>query len=397
MFLLDEVNIHKLLTEPELVKHIKANDIKLVCPEGWKNGMNLFDPAGNTKANVETILTRAKEISLNEKIPMEKAIEKAMNEPVLEALKKVGLDGKVEFLKNKNVDPSKATPGEVAKQLAPDSMTKQSLKAILDQFPPKYHQVILEVLAHELNVFSPKKMAEIAKQQQTKIEQLTKKDNKEEGIAPEDVYYFVPAGSKSYGLVTYQHMIANGISPKQIITSPEQIPKGGKEKMIVVLDDVVGSGDTLGGIYNDLRAKFVFDFKGEIVIAPTITTEVGRVYFNDMISGAKKVPKGGSEPKPVNDILHDGDPKLHFLFGEKTVSFRETEYFKSLSEPEKVLVEKLLQDKGYSEGDTLISLWYMTPNNNNAFASKFLSDFLLNGKGSRIHKDTKPFALGRVN
>lgn len=357
IILIDDVMLHRLENDPALVSHIKQNDILLVYPDGWVDGLNLFSPTTNYKQKVDSLMARS-------------GSGDVVNIEVVDRLKKLGLEPKI----ISRVDNEIISVDQVVNNLSHKGMTKECLTNILNKFPKEYHPLILEIFDRHLQAFSPQI---IEKKFQANYEKILKLAA-DKGIKPEEIFFYVASGDTSYGLMTTNYRLANGISPSQVINQSEFSANPSKAKMLVIVDDVAGTGESLRGIYHDRRAGYYDNFQGEIVVAPLTATNDAQNLFQLMILGM------GLRENTINQAMPNGDPKLHFMPSSSTKNLFEVPYFQKLPEDQKILISALIGHTGYLKSNTSIAFWHMTPNNNNGFAQHYLTDFLLNNAGNKI-------------
>lgn len=348
---LDGEILHKLKNDPDFLEKTRKYIKKIVYPEGWINGVNPFNHTDDMALMASDIMTAAKKIMADDpSITMKEAISKAMNQPVTSTLKELGIEGKLVIAKNKSLSSAPISCEQIASQLTPNKIDTQEINKVLQALPEEYRQPALELLSQDMKIYSPKKLT-------AKLQELNRvicPDGNQEGI-----FYLVPRQGKSYGMMTMQYQIANNIPYENILTDISEIPSNARK--VVILDDVAGSGDSLKGIYQELKPKY----SGEIVIAPVVSTETAQKAFRDI-----------------------QDKKLSYIPGDVFRSFTKSDYYKSLSDEQKMLYTKLMGGTGYGSEGLDVVFPYMAPDNNNRFfASMVAPNFTLNGYGVK-NKDS---------
>ncbi|MBI2995572.1 MAG: hypothetical protein HYY52_02560 [Candidatus Melainabacteria bacterium] len=360
--LIDEPTLKRLENDPEFAQFLQKQGVLLIIPEGWFSGINPFNQHENIKGKLDKVLKRAEEIHLQNAVDMDRAIAQAINEPVRQRLQKLGFNvDKVQTLRQ-DLDFKASNPDEIASRLSPKRMTETELDKLLLKIIPEGHRnfkpYVLELLAHDANIFSTRRLSLAAKEQHSKVLEIAK----EKSVDPKDILYFIPETNKSFGLATMQYCIVNNINPKQVITRVEQMRNAkGKPKMVVVLDDNSLSGTTLATVYNGLRN--VSKVNCPIVISPTIATTESQRRFNDFSK----------------------DTNLYFIPHQVVVPFRESAYYKSLNQNQQRMFDSLMGGEksfgfglnGYGKTASNIALPHMAPNNNNAFFNKVIAPFLV--------------------
>ena len=353
ILVLDEDLLKRLEADRELVDTIKSlKNVDIVYPEGWINGNNPFNHSSVQEIRQRTavILEDAKRIKHDTDYSDSRAVNEALNAPVLERIKELGLTDNLKIVRNSSrvVSPDAE---HVAELLAPLQIPEKVMLEQLEKIPQSYRQAALELLSRESRVFSTRTLNEVAKKQQQKILKLAK----QKGILPKNIYYYVPEYNKSYVMVTMQHQIANSIPGGKIITQLNDVNEF-ENSMVVILDDVAGSGMSLKDNYHTVKQNY----KGNIVVAPTISTNKAEDLFKSFART---------------------DNKLTYLPGEIITSFRDNPYFGTLPDNQKILVEKVMGHKGFDNNGLNIAFPYMSPDNNNSmFATLFAPNLLLGGK-----------------
>ena len=351
---LDSEILNRLKTEPKFLSGLKMRSAKFVYPEGWINGMNPFNHTADLKELTKTVVSDAKKImNENKNISIDDAIGAAMNVSIIKDLKDLGLAGDFKIIQNSQMLKNSPTPQQISKQLMPAKPELEDIDEVLNKLPADYRQLALENLARNIMPYSPKKLA-------VKMQELHKQICPDGNI--DGVYYVVSKVHKSYGIMALQYKMANNIPSSHFITQHD-LKTMDKAKKIVILDDVSGSGGNLSDEYFLLRERC----DSELVLAPIVAADKAIENFSSYIAK---------------------DPKLTFLSDNLVTSLKKTDYFKSLSEQDKLKYMKLVQDTGCQSNGLNMVFPYMSPDNNNLFfASQFAKYFTLNGNGLKNYKD----------
>ena len=369
--MLDETMLAKLESNPALLAEMKpqagfvegVSGVRFVYPEGWINGSNPFSyaSAGELQARMLPVLDRAKTLMAEGKATtMEQATAAALHEPIQARLQGLGIEGQTTVIRQPGASFSTATADDIAAQLAPKTMTDAELAGVLkaNNLQGEHADAFLNVLAKQAEVYSPARLVKIAREQQVGILQHAAS----KGIHADDIYYLVPQEGKSYGMVTRFHQEANGIKPQQIITDVSQIPQG-KKSMTVILDDVVGTGDSMyTQAHNILETQ---GYTGELYASAYTAATNARVKYMD----------------PYGDIR----PQFTYAPHSESVPLTQSEWFQGLTKAEQKAITKVAGQVGTNNlgygGEVNVAFPYMAPDNNTGIGEIIASFFTLNGKG----------------
>ncbi len=261
----------------------------------------------------------------------------------------------MEILKNSSLSTT-PTSQSIADNLKPNSMTSEQMTELSNKFPtPEAQQAAMDILAHDSSIYSAQGLSTaVAEQHQKIVEYATS-----QGIKPKNIYYAIPEAGKSYGLITQQYATVNHISPDHILQPgqlPAEINATGEKTMMVVLDDVAASGQSVLG---DVR-RTMSNFNGPKVVSPLLSTEV------------------------ANQLLGQ-QPSFKFLPQEIKPSFLDTSDFKAMSPAKQQLYKRVMGDLGYGGKGNDIAFPYMSPDNNSQFfATQVAQHYTLNGGGRKM-------------
>ena len=368
--ILDEALLAKLEADPAVVRGLQGHDCALVCAEGWITGINPFNQ-GNGFTGMPKLITRVKELMASG-MSRNKAVSQALNEPIIERLTKLGLQDKLHLIKEKT-SRAPITVDSIVEQLAPRKMSATQLEDILKlKFSSERHrEAARELLVRNSSVYSPRRLGLLARRQHRKI--LKAAEGRK--IAEEDIYYLIPQPNKSYSTATNIYRVTNNIPANRIITNAAQIRPSSRKPLIVVLDDVGASGQSLRDYaYGDLRSG---GYAGDIVIAPYLATKRCNQLFARLRDGG---------PATATSPANLPDKKLIYLPGERCPEFFDSKYYRSLTSDQQRIFKEVMGHLGFGlSGDgpgLCVAFPYMAPDNNNAFFSSLIAHFYtLNGKG----------------
>lgn len=399
--LLDE-NLYKLLnSNPDVLKSIQEskNITDIIYPEGWINGVNPFNQASlsDIKKRLETVVNRSKELQKEDPdLKDDQAIIKALNESIIKNLEQLGLGDRLKIVTNRS-NVNNPTSADIEKLLTPNRMSEENLEAVLKtKIPQVYRQLVLKLLAKESHVYSPRTLSIIAQQQNQKIIETAQKKNIEasniyyyipnfaqqqnqeiietaqkKNIEANNTNYYVPNLFKSFSFATMIYQVVNDIPPKQIINDLNDIPKKGKN-MLVILDDFAGSGQTLTNISHLLYEELKYDqpeYPLECVLAPMVSTEEAATYT---LEETKKIEK------PTKHL------NFSYCSGEAIKTLDNSVFYKSLEHKDLRLLEKILWGKGYRDNGLCVAFPHAGPDNNNYLFAAFVAPhYTLNQNGVR--------------
>ena len=395
-FIVDEHFLRRLETDPIFLRDFQlllgnkqGPRTMLIIPESWETGINAFSKPSEIQAKL--LETTKKVQGLQQQgLDADRAISKALNKPIRDRLNKLNL-GEENGFKHHTLrlseDSSKLTIQDLVKQLSTKTITPEqlvsSLKTMLGEAYDSHAQYALELLARDLHVFSLRRQGELCRELHSKIMAQAKA----KGINQENVYYVVPIetiygsgvgtpiANQSYGLVTMQYRMVNGIPAEKIITM-DKLNKLPENSMVVVLDDLCATGESLNNKYREIRKIFK---NGEIVIAPLVTSKSNNIFYR-------------SENNPIHT---DENKKLIFLPAKEISDFRESEYFQSLPKDVQEKFKNIMFGGGYKDGGLLIIWEHMVPNNNlGIINAKNGIAHLVHSQGAikldKSHKEEKP-------
>jgi len=168
------------------------------------------------------------------------------------------------------------------------------------------------------------------------------------------------------------------VGVNQFVSGPGELHTGvtsGKlkqESVLVVLDDVAGSGDSLQQATEAARAA---GFKGQIVIAPMVSASDATVLFT-------------GKPGEVGKGIAGADPSVTYMPGKAMPTIKDSPLYQHLDPVQQKRLVQLLDDLGFSldkggdpsKGNGLSMVFpYMAPdNNNNMFGDKVAPEFIVN-------------------
>ncbi len=361
--LLDAVTLHQLAQSPALRQHIAQHKLPLLYPQGWDEGINPFNQLSieGTSVKLAKLVSIAKHLQQEQGLSEDQSVQQAMSHATRSHLASWGLANHLRILEpglhpfNLEITPNRfPSSDKIAEQMAPASISKEELVRVLQNFQDHTHREgALDVLARQAEIFSPLRLSLTAHDLHLKILDYAKKHH----IAAENIFYHVPARGKSFGLISANHLMVNEVSLGQLIEDPSTL-KNPSKSLLVILDDVAGSGYSLLTAQELLRKQ---GFTGKIVIAPIISTTKAKTL-----------------------IQKTADSNVEYVTGHQVLPFKNQPAYQALSPMLQKLMHRIFGSLGFDRNGLSIAFPYMAPDNNNAFFSKEIAPyFTLNRAGSK--------------
>jgi hypothetical protein len=246
--ILDDVVLARIKSDPTFARSLNEPGVVLVQPRGFTDGINMFN-AGTPDviaARTQHLVDRATKLQAGSggKLSFDDAITQALDEHTREALKAANVTGSLEV-----VDPAAhpdLSSGAVAKQLNGDAgITEAQVEAVLASVPEADRAMLRELMAQQSEIYSPRRITNDLVVQHQQILAMAA----QRGIKAENVYFLIPRGEKSYGMMAMAHREATGTPVDHYVNGAGDLAGRhlGPDTMVVVLDDVAGSGDSLNG------------------------------------------------------------------------------------------------------------------------------------------------------
>lgn len=346
-FILDKVSLEELETNSKFLSKItNTENLQIIYPEGWINGINPFTQTEDIRGKVRKFLPRVKQIQSKYNLGLNDSISRALNEEIIERMKKLGLHNNFNILQDTKLTEKTLTAEQISKQLCPTCITEKQLIKVLDGKPKYLKNILLDYLMQYSDIYSPRRLSICMKKMH---EKFIKK-----GMINDNTYFFVPDVKSSQGIISMMYKLANNIPNKKFIYSTHNIPNNAKR--LIILDDISGSGSTLDDNFCNTRGAFL----GNITIAPILSTY-----------------------KAAERIIRKKYNLLFCPYRMKS-SIEESDFFKSLKPLHQRALIKNLGYLGYGQTGLCTTFPYMAPDNNSEFFAKNIAKkFTLNGKGVR--------------
>ncbi len=344
---------------------INGHKVKLVTVDGWNIGSNGtysgYSFLGSSLDGNEGLVKTCSDI-ISGKTTFNDGIQE---EAAAIICKKLGIDPSstninITNITNDSLNHVNLSSRTIADTMAPN-MSEEYIQAFFEEFPDylgapdaaEYRAALSEYLYDTMTFLSPESTNIAMKDMYKGIQNYLGKMN----LTPDDIIYVVPEPTSSFSLVSQQFANVNGIKPSQIITynGASSCPIDLSGKGIVILDDIVGSGNSMMSQKFKLN-NFRTQYKDvPVIVAPVSSLEVGVDTITTKLSG------GG------------------VVITKHTVSAAKKYQNNGL-------INKIIGNTGYSDGYAATFPQYMLPDNNTAISSLFgrmsvLNPYSIKGSG----------------
>ncbi|MDD3237373.1 MAG: hypothetical protein PHV37_04675 [Candidatus Gastranaerophilales bacterium] len=361
-FIVDKNVVEELKENPGLVRHIKENDFLLLYPYGWDEGFTAFN-TGSKEHLEEKVLSSIALAKANIESGMseDEAIDFSLNHSVKKALDKLGIGDKLLPVQNRKVIEKKALYSDsIAENFASKKMEMSDFESSLPSRAP-YSDVALDLLANDAKLISIRELALMAEKMNENLLKLADEKN----ISHKQIYYMLPLKNKSYCLIANQYQQVNDIPSGQFIYGLNSVPNNHQKKLVVLLDDYAGSGDSM----REFCTYFRNEYKGEMVLAP---------YFANGIASYV-----------LGNYVKTKDDKCTFLPAKKLDSYyRKNEYTESYKD-KLWAYNSLKGSNSWGGTEESLVLPYMAPDTNiEFFARKIAKHYTLNSAGVKYEPHT---------
>lgn len=238
-------------------------------------------------------------------------------------------------------------------------------------------------------VYSPDSFAELLRTKHEAIEQRVTQIGK----TMDDVVYVYPSKEKSFDLVCFQYAKINGIDPSKIIHFDGSLNnKDLNGKVVVILDDVVGSGASMR------NQQFCYDdnHKSDSMDSSYLLEIINDNKLNVNVLFAPIACAQNGRANILNSIKNNNRAGKDFLVYDDIQSSNYYKFVSMITPDEYRVLNKVIGSKGYSDCAVVSALatgfQYMTPDNNSSLGGYFnlinLNNSLYNGANkTSSHKD----------
>ncbi len=372
-FILDDASLKYLEGLDDSAKRAFYNDVingKIVIIEMDGTALKIgdryysyimLDGGQSLEAMTEAVALQVKSGKTHDEVfqsDMRQRLAKVFNDPnIASQIKTVSLD-------------RTATAQNVTAQIKPNlpdaDYIQEVITRIVDENPnlsPEERALAPSVIAkyydYMAKVYSSDSFAEILKLKHDVIEQQVL----QLGKTMDDVVYIYPKKEKSFDLVCLQYAKINGIDPSKIVFyKGDDVRPELNGKVLVLLDDVVGSGRTMV----TQEFKYESHLKNQasnIFFAPITCAEQGKISITNHIKANSRVGQ---------DFL---------LYDSAQSSSTYESFVAKLSPEEHKLFSKVVGGLGFLDGGLSTGFQHMTPDNNTTLSGYLLLPNLNNPRG----------------
>jgi len=301
-------------------------------------------------------------------------------------MKASGLDAQLKPGQLDEIDPGSQvdvnSSAKIADQLNDHAgITPDKVHQALAGYKEEDAALLRELLAHQAEIFSSRRQAQELKAQSAKIDKAAELKT---GVVsdPANTFYFIYKQDKSYGMLAMAHRELTGTKPEHYINGPGELKTNPlpDNAVLVILDDVAGSGQSLSSAYTQAREA---GFKGEIIISPMVST---RDAPNTVQTGF-----GDKNIDPNPDAYGQAtDAKTTFAPKEYANALHDSAWYKSLPPDKQLRLDYLIEKPGYGGNGLSMAFPYMSPDNNNyLFAGTMADQFIVNQNGDAAKNKSK--------
>lgn len=358
----------------DLIQRLNQKSLTLFHISGWNSvidGKNVSQGFLGSQMGLE----ESAELVINKMKKEGISLDEALNGDFEKRIKEFfGNYINVVKIETNNITGNSAT--DIADNLKPLYPSAKTIKAVIDTIVDsqmkgysaseiqKGREVLAKYFDSMISCDSAQTINDILRNKYKEIEEIVKR----KGKTMDDVLYVIPEEYKSFDLITHQYANINQVDPNNIIyyDGCNSIARNFSGKVLVILDDVVGSGHSM--------IDTEFDYR-ELVRKIKISKKDVSVIFSPISSlqnGVETITK---------TIAELGRTNIDLLKSSKVVDYNK--FAKTLSPEEQNLLEKLLGDKGYGDGCACTAMPYMLPDNNSNASGLLLEYFINNLMGSK--------------
>ena len=224
-------------------------------------------------------------------------------------------------------------------------------------------KLLCAYLDSNVDCYSPERLNIELKKKYDAIE----KKVKSLGKTMDDVYYIVPDEDRSFSLITRQFAKVNGVSVDKIIVPHNYELFEGGGKVAVVLDDYLGSGESIigtrfkyGQFLSNIQPYQEQNGGVNVILAPIVSTRVAKNCIEERMNYLSRTGKDFLLPNKVVSYIRSGQ-----------------DHFK---QSEIADMSRLLGGLGYEGIASAVAFPTALPDNNSVFANLMLLKTIQNGE-----------------
>lgn len=353
------------------LQRAQGSDIEWINLEGWSDGVNLFSDDKTLTEKTIKVLRRAKKLqSKNEDYTFNDALSIILNREIISGMKKYGYEVKT------ITTNAPATRDVILTQMCPEMPTKSLLKSTIESISSYYTQStkskkyknmckkIAEYYDDNLQVYSKQRIIESLKILNEKITQQAGIN----GVKPENIYYILPnvpdSEYKSFELITKMYCDLFDVPKENLvkITTYKDINSYPKNSAFVLLDDNIGSGDTMARFGDYRHCATLIDKDKHIFFCPVSALKKGVNFIKGRIK----------------DFDRERIDKVLYIYGNTTLNPNIASNF--IIKGDHKLNSKVMGETGHCNAGLCDVFPYMGPDNDSILASYIIKFFVSDPK-----------------
>lgn len=365
------VTLNDLKNENTLQKikeRVAANNLTLINLEGFSDGVNLFEDDRILPSRAVNVLKKAKKVQLRyPDADFAECVSFVLNTPLESRLKDMGLSAIRVSIENP------ATETGVLKQLQPILPSKERIKTIIEAIADDYSitnksykqlsNSIAEYFDSNIHVYSKQSMIKTLEKLNNKIDDYLQCHN-----VPKEHWYLLQhrmRNVKSFDILVkmYKDMFNFPESRIVHVSDVQDLNKYPKNSAFVIIDDIVGSGDSMIGTADYCTSAKKLNNDKFIIFAPITATRAGLEAINKYIEKHSRT-KNDTVICLDENVLEKIDDKK--IFKNWYMNFKNCIFYSKIN------------DKGFKEQALNVSFPYMAPDNNSFISANFQDLFLIN-------------------
>lgn len=351
-----------------ITENVAANNLTLINLEGFSDGVNLFGDDRNLPLKAVSVLKKAK--AFQTKYPdadFAECVSFVLNNPIEAKLKKLGLSAIRVSIENP------ATKTGILKQIQPVVPSKERIKTTIESIADRYSitkrsynnlsKSIAEYFNSNVQVYSKQSMIQALEELNNKIAEYLQSHN----IPKENLYLLQHRmrNVKSFDILMKMYKDLFNFPESRMIQvyDVQDLNKYPKNSAFLILDDIIGSGDSMIGTADYCTSAKKLNKDKFIIFVPITATETGLANVNKYIT---------KHSRSKNDTI---------IFLDKNVLEKADGYkiFKNwYLKMKSFFGSSNINDKGFKEQALNVSFPYMAPDNNSFISANLQDLFLIN-------------------
>jgi hypothetical protein len=245
--------------------------------------------------------------------------------------------------------------------------TAEQVADALAVLPEVYRPLARELVVQEAYMESARSIAVAAHDLARRITQFAAG----RGISPADIYLYAAGDAKSPTVAGQALRQQLGLPLNQVVPAGDtkRLSTLSPKSVVVVADDVSGSGSSLGG----MGAQVIDSgYRGEVVMAAVLGSR--KCIRLDRTFG-QKVRK---------------EPRLHYVPHLQVTPLHDTRLYRSAGPDLQVMLDRICGDKGFCESSLQICLPYMIPDNTCAFFGRRFGKVMAPAGANKVRTYSQP-------